>query len=67
MNQPILGISYHLRVFVYLLIYSSDLWVSGSVPGATDTGDSLKLSYAVGTAAGQSLKVVALTIHYVHS
>jgi hypothetical protein len=63
----VLGISYQLRVFVYLPIHSSDLWVSGTVSGATDTGSSLKLSYAVGTAAGQSLKVIALTIHYVYS
>ncbi|KIJ62530.1 hypothetical protein HYDPIDRAFT_176370 [Hydnomerulius pinastri MD-312] len=31
---------------------SSDLWVTGSVPGAQDTGKSLTLSYAVGNAAG---------------
>ncbi|KAH7885424.1 aspartic peptidase domain-containing protein [Phlebopus sp. FC_14] len=31
---------------------SSDLWVTGSVPGAQDTGESLTLSYAVGNAAG---------------
>ncbi|KAG6334062.1 hypothetical protein ID866_5025 [Astraeus odoratus] len=31
---------------------SSDLWVTGSVPNAQDTGKSLTLSYAVGNAAG---------------
>ncbi|EGN98510.1 hypothetical protein SERLA73DRAFT_183562 [Serpula lacrymans var. lacrymans S7.3] len=31
---------------------SSDLWVTGSVPGAQDTGKSVTLSYAVGQAAG---------------
>jgi len=31
---------------------SSDLWVTGSVPGSTDTGKSVTLSYAVGQAAG---------------
>jgi hypothetical protein len=31
---------------------SSDLWVTGSVPGSTDTGKSTTLSYAVGQAAG---------------
>jgi len=31
---------------------SSDLWVTGSVPGSTDIGKSAKLSYAVGQAAG---------------
>lgn len=31
---------------------SSDLWVTGEVPGTQDTGKSDKLSYAVGTAAG---------------
>ncbi|KAH7927809.1 acid protease [Leucogyrophana mollusca] len=31
---------------------SSDLWVTGSVPNAQDTGKSVTLSYAVGTAAG---------------
>jgi hypothetical protein len=31
---------------------SSDLWVTGSVPGSTDTGKSATLSYAVGQAAG---------------
>lgn len=36
------------------LVNSSDLWVTGSVPGAQDTGKSLTLSYAVGNAAGMS-------------
>lgn len=40
------------NISVMLDTGSSDLWVSGSVSGATDTGNSLKLSYAVGTAAG---------------
>lgn len=40
------------NISVMLDTGSSDLWVSGPVSGATDTGDSLKLSYAVGTAAG---------------
>lgn len=40
------------NISVMLDTGSSDLWVSGSVSGATDTGSSLKLSYAVGTAAG---------------
>ncbi|KAI0771200.1 acid protease [Trametes elegans] len=31
---------------------SSDLWVTGSVPGAKDVGKSVSLSYAVGRAAG---------------
>ncbi|RDX50356.1 aspartic peptidase A1 [Lentinus brumalis] len=31
---------------------SSDLWVTGSVPGAKDLGKSVSLSYAVGKAAG---------------
>ncbi|KAH7914245.1 aspartic peptidase domain-containing protein [Hygrophoropsis aurantiaca] len=31
---------------------SSDLWVTGSVPNAQDSGKSVTLSYAVGTAAG---------------
>lgn len=31
---------------------SSDLWVTGDVPGTQDLGKSVKLSYAVGTAAG---------------
>jgi len=31
---------------------SSDLWVTGSVPGSTDTGKSATLSYAVGQAGG---------------
>lgn len=35
-------------------VNSSDLWVTGSVPGAQDTGKSLTLSYAVGNAAGMS-------------
>lgn len=40
------------NISVMLDTGSSDLWVTGSIPGATDTGSSLKLSYAVGTAAG---------------
>ena len=32
---------------------SSDLWVTGTVPGATDSGKSTKLEYAVGEAAGE--------------
>lgn len=40
------------NISVMLDTGSSDLWVSGTVSGATDTGSSLKLSYAVGTAAG---------------
>ncbi|KAG2155771.1 aspartic peptidase domain-containing protein [Suillus bovinus] len=40
------------NISVMLDTGSSDLWVTGTVPGATDTGNSLKLSYAVGTAAG---------------
>lgn len=45
-------------VLLYLVSYilcwahSSDLWVTGSVPGSTDTGKSATLSYAVGQAAG---------------
>lgn len=35
-------------------VNSSDLWVTGPVPGAQDAGKSLTLSYAVGTAAGMS-------------
>ncbi|EPQ54524.1 acid protease [Gloeophyllum trabeum ATCC 11539] len=31
---------------------SSDLWVAQNIPNAKDTGKSAKLSYAVGTAAG---------------
>lgn len=31
---------------------SSDLWVTGDVPGATDSGKSVELEYAVGTASG---------------
>ncbi|KAG1897873.1 aspartic peptidase domain-containing protein [Suillus fuscotomentosus] len=40
------------NISVMLDTGSSDLWVTGSIPGATDTGSSLKLSYAVGMAAG---------------
>lgn len=40
------------NISVMLDTGSSDLWVTGSVSGAIDTGDSLTLSYAVGTAAG---------------
>ncbi|OJA17759.1 hypothetical protein AZE42_04864 [Rhizopogon vesiculosus] len=40
------------NISVMLDTGSSDLWVTGSVSGAKDTGDSLTLSYAVGTAAG---------------
>ncbi|KAG2344494.1 acid protease [Suillus weaverae] len=40
------------NISVMLDTGSSDLWVTGSVSGAKDTGNSLKLSYAVGTAAG---------------
>ena len=32
--------------------FSSDLWVTGDVPGATDSGKSVELEYAVGTASG---------------
>jgi hypothetical protein len=38
---------------------SSDLWVTGSVPGAQDTGKSVTLSYAVGNAAGTCSHLVA--------
>lgn len=31
---------------------SSDLWVTGNIPNAVDTGKSLSLSYAVGTTRG---------------
>jgi len=41
------------NISVMLDTGSSDLWVTGSIPGATDTGSSLKLSYAVGTAAAR--------------
>ncbi|KAG1742312.1 aspartic peptidase domain-containing protein [Suillus paluster] len=40
------------NISVMLDTGSSDLWVNGSVSGAKDTGNSLTLSYAVGTAAG---------------
>lgn len=40
---------------------SSDLWVTGSVPGAQDTGTSLTLSYAIGNAAGVSC------LHFSHT
>ncbi|KAH0831986.1 aspartic peptidase domain-containing protein [Lanmaoa asiatica] len=40
------------QISVMLDTGSSDLWVTGSVPGAQDTGKSLTLSYAVGNAAG---------------
>ncbi|KAG8214530.1 aspartic peptidase domain-containing protein [Butyriboletus roseoflavus] len=40
------------QISVMLDTGSSDLWVTGSVPGAQDTGTSLTLSYAVGNAAG---------------
>ena len=40
---------------------SSDLWVATSVPGATDLGKSLTLSYAVGNAAGAS--VISSHVH----
>ncbi|KAF8555757.1 acid protease [Imleria badia] len=40
------------QVSVMLDTGSSDLWVTGSVPGAQNTGNSLTLSYAVGNAAG---------------
>ncbi|KAG0703760.1 aspartic peptidase domain-containing protein [Suillus ampliporus] len=55
------------NISVMLDTGSSDLWVTGSVSGAIDTGDSLTLSYAVGTAAGQSLNITLLTIRDVHS
>jgi hypothetical protein len=31
---------------------SSDLWVSGDVPGTQDTGKSADVSYAIGEAKG---------------
>ncbi|KAF8443007.1 aspartic peptidase domain-containing protein [Boletus edulis BED1] len=40
------------QISVMLDTGSSDLWVTGSVPGAHDTGNSLTLSYSVGNAAG---------------
>ncbi|KIK92952.1 hypothetical protein PAXRUDRAFT_829461 [Paxillus rubicundulus Ve08.2h10] len=40
------------QISVMLDTGSSDLWVTGSVPGAQDTGKSVTLSYAVGNAAG---------------
>jgi hypothetical protein len=33
-------------------MHSSDLWVTGSVPGTTDTGVGVQISYAVGQASG---------------
>ncbi|KAF9220898.1 acid protease [Gyrodon lividus] len=40
------------QISVMLDTGSSDLWVTGSVPDAQDTGKYLALSYAVGNAAG---------------
>ncbi|KAI9573666.1 aspartic peptidase domain-containing protein [Boletus coccyginus] len=40
------------QISVMLDTGSSDLWVTGDVPGAQDTGQSLTLTYAVGNAAG---------------
>ncbi|KAN0087502.1 Aspartic peptidase domain containing protein [Tylopilus felleus] len=40
------------QISVMLDIGSSDLWVTGSVSGAQDTGKSLTLSYAIGKAPG---------------
>lgn len=31
---------------------SSDLWVTGDIPGARDSNKAVKLKYAVGEAAG---------------
>lgn len=35
---------------------SSDLWVTGDVPGTKDLGKSVSVSYAVGTAAGACVR-----------
>jgi hypothetical protein len=47
-------------VAVMLDTGSSDLWVTGSVPGTKDTGKAATLSYAVGKAAG-NINLASLT------
>lgn len=37
---------------VSLPIISTDLWVGGNVPGATDSGKSARVQYALGAAQG---------------
>ena len=51
-SQSVRSMLFEFAFLTLGIPHSSDLWVTGSVPGTTDLGKHVSLSYAVGTAAG---------------